>query len=96
MQTSAEAMAIVREVVHQWDPHGLLGGGAPDNEFDSEIARLAALIPDLHSAADAAQALSSVFSKAFEPDHFTPAQCAQPGSVLFKRLQEAGLVPNAH
>ena len=31
------AIRLVREVVHRWDPYGLLAGGCPADEFDREI-----------------------------------------------------------
>lgn len=88
------ALHVVGAVVRSWDPYGLISAGAPSNEFDSEIAQLVTLIPGISSAATAAAALSSVFSAAFEPELFSPAQCRVPGQELFAKLAAAGLVPH--
>jgi Domain of unknown function (DUF1871) len=87
-----KALVIVGSVVRAWDPYCLLEGGAPSDEFDAEIAQLVTHIPRISTPADAAQAISTVFSAAFEPGLFTPAQCAELGQELFARLVEAGLV----
>ncbi len=87
-----QALQVVRQVVRAWDPYELLAEGAPDDEFDAEIAQLVTRVPSMHSATDAAHAISAVFSKAFEPKLFTPAACAAPGAELFAGLVHAGLV----
>jgi len=87
-----DALHVVGDVVRAWDPYALLAEGAPEDEFDAEIAQLVTHVPRMHSAADAAQAISAVFSKAFEPQLFSPAACATPGADLFDRLVDAGLV----
>jgi hypothetical protein len=89
------ALHIVGEVVRSWDPYSLISSGAPTNEFDSEIAQVVTLVPDISSPSAAAAALSSVFSAAFEPELFSPTQCSAPGQELFAKLAAAGLVPQA-
>lgn len=86
------ALQIVGQVVRAWDPYTLLADGAPSDEFDAEIAQLVTRVPCMHSVADAAHAISAGFSKAFEPQLFTPAACAAPGAELFARLLHAELV----
>ena len=74
MKTRADhdhALSITREVLREWDPYSLVAGGAPYGEFDSEAAEFVTLIPQIHSAADAAAALSQVFSAAFTPADFS-------------------------
>ena len=89
------AYEIVGSVMRAWDPYCLLGSGAPDDEFDPEISRLVARIPHITSSSAAAAVISEVFSAAFEPELFSPAQCAGPAQELFARLSAAGLVPRA-
>jgi len=86
------ALLIVEAVVRAWDPYSLISSGAPVDEFDAEIAKVVACVPRISSAATAAAALSSVFSASFEPEQFSPAQCAVPGQELFAKLSAAGLV----
>jgi hypothetical protein len=95
MKTRAEygrALDITRQVLREWDPFSLVAGGAPDDEFDSEATQFVTHIPQIHSATDAAEALSRVFSAAFEPAGFSAEACAPAGSKLFTRLSEAGLI----
>jgi hypothetical protein len=86
------ALSITRKVLREWDPYSLVAGGAPNDEFDSEAAEIVTLIPQIHSAADAAAALSQVFSEAFSAADFSGDACASAGAKLFARLSEAGLV----
>ena len=88
------AVLIVGAVVRAWDPYRLIESGAPADEFDAEIAKVVSCIPGISSAATAAAALSSVFSASFEPERFSPAQCAVPGQDLFIRLSIAGFIQN--
>ena len=97
------ALDVIGAVVRSWDPYALLSEGAPESEFDAEIARLATRVPHIHSAADAALAVAEVFADAFESS-FTPAACSEVGTQLFSGLSQAGLVsgpnnsfkPNPH
>jgi hypothetical protein len=86
------ALAVVKSVVHEWDPYGLLASGAPLDEFDAEIARVTTHLPRIHTAQDAVRALSAVFSDAFDADAFGPETCASPAKLLFTRLKDAGLL----
>ena len=90
-----QALAVVASVIRQWDPYSLLEGGASADEFDAEIAKVAARVPYMRSGQEAAQVLSEVFSEAFEPHLFTPEACEAPGSSLFTRLAENGLASHA-
>jgi hypothetical protein len=89
MRTRADyerAIEAVREVIHRWDPYGLLGSGCPPDEFDREIAAVVAQVPRIRSRADATQALSRAFSSAFDPERFRPEDCAAGGAELFEAL----------
>jgi hypothetical protein len=86
------AMEVVGSVIHRWDPYSLLAHGCPRDEFDSEIASVVAQIPRIVSAHDAARAVSTVFSSAFQHEGFSPEDCAAVGGELFETLREHGLV----
>lgn len=97
MRTRADydrAFAIVRDAIHAWDPYRLIAGGAPADEWDSEIASVVAQIPRIRSQSDAAHAISRVFSSALEPEGFGPEDCARVGRRLYSSLCEAGLLPD--
>jgi hypothetical protein len=87
-----EAFDIVRGVVHEWDPYGLIQGGAPADEFDGEIASIVSQIPHIQSCNDASHVLSRVFSASFEPELFKPEQCRQVGENLYRALESKGLL----
>ncbi len=70
----------------------LLAAGAPRDEFDAEIARLATRIRYIHSAQDAAREISAVFSDCFSPEESPAYSCAQIGAKLFDELQRAQLL----
>jgi hypothetical protein len=86
------AIAAVRDVISQWDPYSLLAGGAPADEFESEVRSIVAQIPRIRSAHDASYAISRVFSSAFEPRSFKPEDCAEVGGMLFRTLTEQNLL----
>ena len=90
------AVQVVRQVIREWDPYGLLASGAPADEFDAEIFLLVSRIPRITSEALAAQSVSEVFSAKFERDIFTPEACAETGRELFARLAAAGLLAGSN
>lgn len=57
------AFRILRTAVASWDPLGLLGGGAPEDEWDREIALLLPKIQRAESPADVAHELVVIFGK---------------------------------
>ena len=87
-----QALGIVRKVIAAWDPYCLLETGAPEDEFDHEVALVTAQIPQMKSESDAIQAISRVFSSNFERELFKPEQCKDVGARLFCRLKEARFV----
>lgn len=95
MKTRADyerAIQAVREVIHCWDPYGLLGGGCPTDEFDAEIASVVVQIPRIRSRMDAIHVLSRIFSSAFGSERFRPEDCATAGIELFEALSARGLL----
>ena len=95
MKTRADydaALAIVREVIGSWDPYAMIANGSPLDEFDEEVARITAQVPHFHSPTDAANAISAVFSQAFDSVGFTAADCQVVGANLYDRLANAGFI----
>lgn len=90
-KTRQEMEPVIRQVIHEWDPYALLACGAPEDEFDSEIRSVVALIDRIWSPQDAARVLSTVFSSAFQRSGFTPEDCEDAGEKLFKALEGQGL-----
>jgi hypothetical protein len=86
------AAEIVRSIINEWDPYSLLAEGAPDDEFEGEIASIVRQLPRIRSNNDMILAISTVFSSAFESERFRPEDCAEVGARLFDRLKEASLL----
>ena len=86
------AIEVVAAVIREWDPYGLLGMGAPQDEFDSEIASVVAQIPRIAGPEDAVHAISRVFASAFDREMFTPDACSIVGHRLFEALEKNGLL----
>jgi hypothetical protein len=86
------ALKIVHALVMEWDPYSLLASGCPRDEFAREIASVVSQIPRIKSVRDATLVLSRVFTFAFEPERFTPDECAPAGAKLFAALESNGLV----
>ena len=82
--------AIVRRVIAAWNPYGLLSEGAPPDEFDEEVALVAARVPKIGSPESAAAHLSEVFSQQFEPETFGLDACRDAGRDLYEQLRTAG------
>ncbi len=83
---------VVSAVIRDWDPYGLLAGGSPRDEFDHEIALIVAQVPRIHSAIDAANAVSGVFCSSFEPGVLSVGACAEVGAKLFSALLAERLI----
>jgi hypothetical protein len=96
MKTLADyerAIAIVRNVIHRWDPYELLSAcRCPKDEFDHEIAKLVTRIPRIRSESDTVLAISQVFSASFNPSDFQIADCEKVGSELYSALMAEGLL----
>jgi len=90
--TYNRALQAVGSVIREWDPYTLIAGGAPEDEFDSEIAGVVTQIPRIKTEKEAVLALSRVFSSAFEAARFTPEQCTEAGKKLFAALSTNGFV----
>jgi hypothetical protein len=86
------AFALVREAVAQWDPLGLIGGGAPADEWDAEVARLLPRLQRARSVEEAGAAVTAVFGQALGSDGPDAAACAKFGQELHSRLTSAGLI----
>ena len=89
------ALSVVTEVINAWDPYGLLALGAPNDEFESEIASVVSQVPRVKSKRDATLAISRVFSSAFDRETFNSERCAEVGDKLYAALEKNGLIEQA-
>jgi len=83
---------IISKIIKEWDPYSLLALGAPESEFESEVAAIIAEVKNIKSPKDAISVVSKVFSEAFEPQYFKPEGCKSTGEKIFKTLKEKELI----
>ena len=82
-----KAIDIVGSTICAWDPYCLLSEGAPSDEFDDQIAKIAARAPGFRTSSDVARAISDVFLASFGQDEkFTPSDCSEPAEQIFREL----------
>jgi hypothetical protein len=85
-------LSEIRQIIRDWDPYSLIREGAPDNEFDGEVSRLAVWTNQMKTSEDAIRFVSEVFSKSFEPKYFDLISCKNVGMKLFNRLRAKGFI----
>jgi Domain of unknown function (DUF1871) len=86
------AFAVVRKAINAWDPYGLIGGGSPFDEWDSEVASIVAQIPRISSARDAAHAIARTFAGSLDHEGFSPEDCKAVGAQVFQELVSARIL----
>lgn len=59
---------VVKGVIDEWDPIGLLGMGSPEDEYDPEIRDIVRLLSSIKSVDELAERINRVFIKWFEED----------------------------
>ena len=57
---------LVKKAIDKLDVYGLLEGGAPDDEFDSESKEIADRLSESDSVIQIAEVITDVFNKAFD------------------------------
>ena len=61
-----EKYILVKSIIDDWDPIGLLDLGCPEDEYDPEIRDVVALLPHVKSVDELALRIRQVFIKWFE------------------------------
>ena len=79
-------------MIDSWEPYRLLANGMPSDEFEPEIRELVGSIPRLRTQADVVSAISSVFSRWFEPTEFKTEDCGDVGRELYDLLVQEGFI----
>jgi hypothetical protein len=88
----SEIFELVREVICEWDPYGLIEDGSSKDELDREVAAIIRQLPRIRSSMDSCHVISRVFSSSFMPEPFKPENCREVGDRLFKLLKAKGLL----
>lgn len=86
-----QLIQIIRTVIHEWDPYKLLAAGAPEDEFDDEIAKVVARVKDMRTERDAIEIISHIFQKAFG-ENFGFKDCEEVGKKMFTLLKASGFI----
>ena len=71
------------QIINDWDPYGLIDGGAPADEFEAEVAKVLAGLAKSHSVKDVVQLVSDVFSESFEKEKFSVKSCKEVGKKVY-------------
>ena len=87
-----QAFGVVKSMVMDWDPYQLLKNGAPEDEWDSEVASIVAQIPRIGSSNDAVHVVSRIFSSSLGSESFSRADCKDAGERLFQALVQSKII----
>lgn len=71
LKNKNKSFEIIKSGIHEIDPYCLLKGGAPDDEFDSEINSIVKQLHKCYNPKDLAQIIAQILSSSFgeEFDH---------------------------
>jgi hypothetical protein len=64
---------IIRSVINEHDPVGLMEAGCPDDEYDAEVTTILARLPRASSVDDVKMILYQEFDRAFGPSSTRPS-----------------------
>jgi hypothetical protein len=87
-----QAISILRTAVARWDPFGLLGGGAPADEWDAEIALLLPKIQKANTAVEIARQLAAVLGERLGDTLLSSEECNTVAVEIYLRLKTDGLL----
>ena len=90
-----QVQRVVSRVIHDCDPYALFEGGAPEDEWDSEILTIVGRVTRCSSAEAATAAIADIFTSALQPEGFSWNDCAEVGRKLFDALKEESLTEDA-
>ncbi len=60
-----ERFNVLRNKINKFDPQGLIGVGAPENEYDSEIQKILTALQGEITPEELAEKIKDIFSKSF-------------------------------
>lgn len=87
-----EALTVATAVINDWDPFGLVAGGAPKDGFEGEVSCIVAKAREAHTPEVQAIVVSEVFSSCFGPAAFPVKACFPVASRLFDEHQHLGFL----
>jgi hypothetical protein len=90
-----DAFRVVRAAVASWNPLGTLDGGAPEDEWDLEIARLLPRIQRAITSADVAREIAVAFGESIGGVPIAPKEINDVATAIFLRLKTADLLQSS-
>lgn len=60
------ANKVVKKHINRWDPISLLAGGAPSDEYDSEIKHVVDAVLNSNDQIAVAEAIKNIFDRMFD------------------------------
>ena len=89
-----EAVRITGMVIRKWDPMNLIHEGAPEDEFDQEIAKVVAAASRSKTPYDLASSMSEIFTSSLGTT-FSQEDCMFPASKIMAKLRDVKLIAAA-
>jgi hypothetical protein len=86
-----ELMETVGAAIKKLDPYGLIAGGAPSNEFDSEVAKISTEALKPTSVRDFASFIAEVLNESFGKG-FSTDSCLPVAKEIRSELKQKGLL----
>mgnify|MGYP001164610878 CR=1 FL=1 len=81
------ALKTVTKQINQWDPERLLEGGAPDDEYEYEIEKIAKATLESQDQIELAQAMEDTFYIAFRRK-YDYDECYKIAKQIWQELYE--------
>jgi len=81
-----QVFSLVKEAIDEWDPYGLIEGGAPDGEFNNEVEQIVPFVIKSNNADELAKNTKRIFDTMFEPV-FKIEDCKKVAKKIIKRVR---------
>ncbi|WP_152394271.1 DUF1871 family protein [Paenibacillus guangzhouensis] len=82
---------VVKEIIDNWDPIGLLAIHCPDDEYESEIREIVTALSYTTNAEELASKINNILYQAFEEDFKKSNDCNVIAHEILRALHERGL-----
>lgn len=77
---------IIREMLREWDPEGLIDLGAPEDEYEPEAERVSSRLENIESTSDMIELLRGTFSHMFGRE-YSGDEGQEPEKRPFRKLR---------
>jgi hypothetical protein len=78
--------SLVKEVIDEWDPFGLLAIHCPEDEYDEEIKDIVEVLPKVNDVAELANEINRIMYKSFNDDFKKSEDCLMVANKIYKLL----------